>query len=381
MNNNQYRVVVSNTCTAGLISNAAVLSVNAQAIISSQPAGTTVCPGNTTSFSVTATGPGLTYQWQASTDGGTTFTNINGETGNTLNLAAVTPSMDNNQYRAIIFSTCDVTGTASNAAVLTVSAAALISLQPANFSGCANATATFAATVSGNSLTYQWQVSTDGGTTYTNMAGETNATLTLVNISVSMDNSRYRLAIGANPCGTTSNAAILTVQPSPVVTITANPHMSLYPGLTTTLTATSNPPGSSYNWYKNGILIPGVTANQIMVNFEERGIYSAKDLDGCDNLSNLLNITDSASNTVFIYPNPNSGQFIVQYFSGNNSPQKRTITMYDSKGARVYVKAYTVSSAYERMDVIIKNMASGTYMLILADANGKRLATGKVVKL
>ena len=98
-------------------------------------------------------------------------------------------------------------------------------------------------------------------------------------------------------------------------------------------------------------------------------------------MSNLFNIADSSTNTVFIYPNPNSGQFLVQYFSGNTSPQKRTITLYDAKGARVYSKSYTVSIAYERMDVIIKNMASGTYMLILTDANGKRLATGKVVKL
>ena len=305
MNNNQYRVVVSNTCTAGLISSAAVLTVNAQAVITSQPAGTTICPGNSTSFSVTSSGPGITYQWQVSTDGGTTFTNLNGETGNTLNLASVTASMDNYQYRVLIFSTCDAAGLASNAAVLTVSPAALISLQPADFSGCADATATFTATVSGNSLLYQWQVSTDGGTTYANITGETNATLTLSNISVSMNNNRYRLVIGANPCGTTSNAAILIVQPSPVVTISTNPHSSLYPGLTTTLTATSNPPGSSYNWYKNGILIPGATGNQLMVNFEERGIYSAKDQDGCDNLSNLHNIADSSTNTVLIYPNQN----------------------------------------------------------------------------
>src|SRR5687768_6742390 len=41
------------------------------------PSSKSACAGSTTTFTVTATGAGiLTYTWQVSTDGGTTFNNI-----------------------------------------------------------------------------------------------------------------------------------------------------------------------------------------------------------------------------------------------------------------------------------------------------------------
>ena len=187
------------------------------------------------------------------------------------------------------------------------------------------------------------------------------------------------MVAGANPCGVTTNAALLNVQPSPIVILTANPVRNLYPGLSTTLTASSTPTSNSYNWYKNGVLVAGVTGNTITVNFDDRGSYTAKDLNGCDNISNTINITDSVSNTVFIYPNPNDGQFVVQYFNGNPN-ETRTITLFDSKGARVYKKSFAVSTAYEKMEVIAKKLSGGTYLLLLSDANGKKIATGKVVR-
>ncbi len=380
MNNNQYRVIVSNSCTTGLTSAAAILTVNDQAVINSQPAATSVCPGSSAVFSVTASGPGLTYQWQMSNNGGTSFTDLNGETNVTLTISPVTAAMNNNQYRAVVFSSCAATGNASGAGVLTVLPEAQITLQPTDFSGCAGATATFGTTVNGNNISYQWQVSTDGGNTYTNLAGENNAGLTLNNINLSMNNYRYRAVVGATPCGSITNSGTLIVQPSPVVVVTAGPYTSLYPGLTTTLTATSTPPGSSYNWFKNGVLIPGISGNTITVRFEDRGAYNAKDLAGCDNLSNTLSITDSATTTVFIYPNPNNGQFLVQYYSASTSTQQRNITLYDAKGARVYSKMFSIAAPYEKMEVILKKMASGTYLLTLSDQNGKKLATAKVVK-
>ena len=379
MNNNQYNVIVSNICTASLISNIAVLSVNAQAVITAQPVNSGICPGNTANYTISASGPGLSYQWQMSTDGGANFTNISGATNSSLNIANVTTSMNNNQYRSIVNSSCSTTGTASDAATLTVLTEAQITAQPVNFSGCANASASFTTSITGNNLSYQWQVSTDGGATYTNISGENTATLLLNNITTAMNNNRYRVVAGANPCGVTTNAALLNVQPSPIVILTANPVRNLYPGLSTTLTASSTPTSNSYNWYKNGVLVAGVTGNTITVNFDDRGSYTAKDLNGCDNISNTINITDSVSNTVFIYPNPNDGQFVVQYFNGNPN-ETRTITLFDSKGARVYKKSFAVSTAYEKMEVIAKKLSGGTYLLLLSDANGKKIATGKVVR-
>ena len=40
----------------------------------------TICVGGSNTFSVTATGTGITYQWQVSTDGGANWSNIAGAT-------------------------------------------------------------------------------------------------------------------------------------------------------------------------------------------------------------------------------------------------------------------------------------------------------------
>jgi len=75
--------------------------------------------------------------------------------------------------------------------------------------------ATFTAAGSGDPIpTVQWQVSTDHGTTWADVPGETNASLTVTKPTVSQSGSQYR-AVFTNECGgtqsATSNAATLTV--------------------------------------------------------------------------------------------------------------------------------------------------------------------------
>jgi DNA-binding beta-propeller fold protein YncE len=83
--------------------------------ITTQPTNTTAVNGSA-SFSVTATGTGLTYQWQV--DKGTGFENIDGATSPTLTLSNVTSSMNGYWYRVVIAS--GTQSTTSNAAKLTV---------------------------------------------------------------------------------------------------------------------------------------------------------------------------------------------------------------------------------------------------------------------
>jgi hypothetical protein len=378
--NNQhiFRVVVSNSCATNVVSNTATISVNTQAAITTQPNNASGCAGTTVVFTSVATGPGVQYQWQVSTDGGNTFTNIAGQNNSTLTLTNITTSMNNNQYQAIVISTCSAIGNASNTAVLTVLPSAVVSIAPADVNGCTGSDATFNVEVTGTNVGYQWQVSTDGGASYTDITGATNNTLLLSNITLAMNNNKYRVVASSNPCGVTTSAANLQVLNAPNVQITANPVRNLYPGLTTTLTATSTPSSSSYNWYKNGILVAGVTGNSITIGYEDKGIYTAKDLNGCDNISNSIQISDSASSNIFVYPNPSNGNFSVQHFS--NANQAKIITIYDSKGAKVYQKSYTIQYAYEKMDVFVKHLAAGTYMIVLSDSNGTRIKSTKVIK-
>jgi hypothetical protein len=100
-----------------------------------------------------------------------------------------------------------------------------ITTQPANATVTVGQTASFsvAATTptSCSAPTFQWQVSTDGGITFSNIGGATSATLTVSSTTLAESGSRYR-AVATNGAGsTTSNAATLTVNPlpnSPVIT-------------------------------------------------------------------------------------------------------------------------------------------------------------------
>src|SRR6185436_7156115 len=95
---------------------------------------------------------------------------------------------------------------------------------------------------------------------YSNLSGATSATLTLAGVPNSLSLNRYRaVATVAGGGSVTSTAAILKINPLPIVTLTAAPVSQVHPGLTTTLFATSNPAGASYSWTYDGSPVAGAT--------------------------------------------------------------------------------------------------------------------------
>lgn len=91
--------------------------------ITTQPADATVAAGGDVSFTVVAETNGdqpITYQWQSSTDSGTTWANVTGQTTDTLALENVVAETDGYQFRVVV-GTSTLTET-SDAATLTVTA-------------------------------------------------------------------------------------------------------------------------------------------------------------------------------------------------------------------------------------------------------------------
>ena len=90
-----------------------------------------------------------------------------------------------------------------------------ITTQPSDQTAAAGGPASFMAAATavgqGQSPTVQWQVSTDGGSTFTDLAGATSATLNLTSVSTAQNGDRYR-AVFTNGIGSVdSTAATLTV--------------------------------------------------------------------------------------------------------------------------------------------------------------------------
>ena len=259
MNNNIYQVIISNPCTASLVSSQATLSVSNPASISTQPVNATVCAGTNTSYNVATAGTGVTYQWQVSIDGGASFTDIPGATAATLNLNAVTSTMNNNQYHVLVFS-CSPTGLSSSDVTLTVNSSVAVTSQPVNSSACVGTDVTLTVTADGTANTYQWQVSTDGGTSFSNIAGATSASLVITSVTAGMNNNIYHVLI-SNLCtavAISSGNATLTV--SNTATITAQPvNATACAGTNAVFAATAS--GASYQWQSS--TDNGVTFNDI----------------------------------------------------------------------------------------------------------------------
>lgn len=216
------------------------------------------------------------------------------------------------------------------------------------------------------------QLTASAANSYAWSNGATTQSITVTtggNYSVTVDNG--------NGCTNSSAATTVTVNPLPTVTLTAAPYTKLFPGLTTTLTANATN-AASYAWFKNGSPL-AATGSTLSVNIDELGDYSVTvtAAGGCSNSSAIVSISDSAIARLFIYPNPNSGQFQVSYHNAPNSRQ--VLTIYDSKGARVFSKTYDLTATYQRMAVDMRRNRGGVYKVLLSDRNGKKIATGSVV--
>lgn len=263
---------------------------------------------------------------------------------------------------------------------------------PADQTICTDKVATFTASVTAGTgpHSYQWQVSTNGGNTFTNVAnsgvysGATTATLTVTAPPVSMNTYQYRCVVtGAAPCAAVnSRIAVLRVNPLPTVVIAANPYTSLFPGLRTTLSSTVSPnAASTYTWMRNGVTVAGATSATLGVDVDGLGAYQLRvtDVNGCTNMSNIVTIKDSVSAKCFIYPNPTNGVFQVRYYSVANNVLPRTLTVFDAKGDRVFTQRYSIGRPYDRMDVDMRAYGKGLYWVEIGDQNGSRLAMCRIV--
>ncbi|MGZ4044446.1 MAG: MBG domain-containing protein, partial [Bacteroidia bacterium] len=131
--NTSYEVVsvTSNGCTttSGFSPASLTVTVNQPPVVTGQPVNQTVTYGAPANFIVTATGDGLTYQWQE--NAGLGFVNISnltnvysGVTTATLNVERPTVAMNGYRYRVIVSGICAPTATSSEA-ILSVNKASL----------------------------------------------------------------------------------------------------------------------------------------------------------------------------------------------------------------------------------------------------------------
>ena len=213
-NGHQYRAVFENEGAEkeqAIKSEAATLTVQKRPAVTKQPLSVTVAVGQAAAFEATASGfPTPTVQWELSTNGGSTWSPVEGATTDQLKIASATTSENGDEYRAVF---TNAAGSATSAAAkLSVQTAPIVTEQPAAITVEVGQSAVFAAAASGfPTPTVQWEVSTNGASTWSAVSGATSDTLTIASVQASENGDEYR-AVFTNVAGkATSEAVTLTV--------------------------------------------------------------------------------------------------------------------------------------------------------------------------
>ncbi|WP_298118815.1 GEVED domain-containing protein, partial [Flavobacterium sp.] len=210
-----YSVTSAQGCVTTVTHN---IDVRSQVVIGTQPSPQVIVTGNNATFTVAATGTGLTYQWEESTDNGATFNPLSnagvysGVTTSTLTLTAVTDTMNTYEYRCVITGTSPCAPETSSSALLTVGNTG-IGLNPSNVSLCDSGNAVFTVAGTGTVTGYQWyEYDGTNVTTLTNTGDYSGADTAVLTVS-NADNTRngyvyYADIIGPANTVTTTSATL-----------------------------------------------------------------------------------------------------------------------------------------------------------------------------
>jgi len=207
-----YRAVVTSGTCSSANSSVASVDITANPAVTGQPTNTTVCQGSTASFTVGASGVN-SYQWQYSTDSGSTWNTVSdgtGQTGATYTTPALSDtSRSGYQYRCHIVGCGGATADSDGTATLTVNPTSVGgTATPDTASFCASGSTTVRLTGSTGSI--QWQASPDN-TTFTNISGATSANYNTPTLTAT---NYYRAVVTSGVCGA-ANSTVATVSVSP----------------------------------------------------------------------------------------------------------------------------------------------------------------------
>jgi HYR domain/Secretion system C-terminal sorting domain len=260
----------------------------------------------------------------------------------------------------------------------------VITSQPANRTVCVGANATFSLTAitspnAGGPLSYQWQQW--NGTAWVNISGATASSFTVNSTTLAMNTNTFRCVVTGLCTIVNSGAATLFVNPLPSISLNASSPPSLLPNQTTTITAAVNPSGGNFVWSLNGNAIAGVTGSVLgPLGVDNIGTYNTvyTDPNGCVITSINIIVSGQAGDILWIYPNPNQGQFQVRYFNQQN--EALSLNIYNTAGQRIMQKNFTTTTAYTKIDIDLGNSFSeGVYIVEVINAAGRRVGAKQVI--
>lgn len=285
-----YRVIVGGACPAvtPVTSTAATLTLNTPAAITTQPAAAqNICEGSPVTFSVAATGTGLTYQWKK---GGSAIT---GATSASYTIPVVAPG-DAGNYTVDVIGTAPCGTVTSSASVLTIKPLPLIITPASATNFCVGGSVVLNAPTTPSTLTYQWQ---NNNINITGQTGNAYTATTSGSYTAMITNT-------ANGCTDTSNIILVSAAGAPQAIINPAGNASFCQGGSITLHG-NNTAGLTYEWYLNGGSTPvGLDSTYVAT---APGSYTLKVSigAGCSTTSTATVVSVNALPTITTVPTGN----------------------------------------------------------------------------
>lgn len=244
-----------------LVSSAEVLSFTPVVIaappsapaITDQPDSLTIDEGDPFSFSVTATGnPAPTYQWFHGDNA------LTGETSSTFSRTSSTTA-DAGSYTVTVSNGVG-TAVTSDAAMLSLNTAPVITTDPASQTINEGQPVSFTVVASGTSpLAYQWFKGQDP------ISGATAATY-MISVTTAADAGSYSVVVSNDQGDDTSASADLTIIVPPVITTPPAGKTALVGDSVTFDVVNTGTSPFTFQWFKDSTLLNGKTSSTLTVN-------------------------------------------------------------------------------------------------------------------
>ncbi|WP_461100342.1 beta strand repeat-containing protein, partial [Telluribacter humicola] len=321
------------------------VTVNPQAApaINQEPVAKSVCAGSNATFSVTASGTGLSYKWQKKTGDGEfidipTAGNTSAATA-TLTLPAVTLSESGTQYRAIISNQCGGS-TTSSAATLTVTPlpTATVSGTTTVCQGSTSPVITFTGASGTAPYTFTYRIG--NGAEQTVSTEGTNTSVTVPQVTSTAGAFTYTLmsvkdALAGECTQPQTGSATITITPLPTATISGTITVckeSPNPGITFTGANGTAPYTFTYTINGEEKTITTTTGNSVKVvqETDEAGSFvytlvSVADAGQCSQPqtgSATVTVTNpteggTVSGSAVVCKDANSGTLTLSGYTGN----------------------------------------------------------------
>lgn len=183
---------------------------------------------------------------------------------------------------------------------------------PSNISACVDGNISTTITTIVGSPSYQWQINSGSG--WSDLAGQTSATLSLANVALGMSGNKYRVKVTSSSCTKNGNYVTLTVNPLPTAPI-VNITQPTCANQTATITIAAVT-GQTYS-FDNGTFSTTLVYSNLAQGSSHT--VSTKNAEGC--ISQVTNITINSLTNKWVTSWSNGTPTVEQNleFAGNYS--------------------------------------------------------------